>query len=54
MKKKTIWIILFALAALWQGGVTIIAERSGEYDVAIYEMLWLFLFVFLLYREMDS
>ena len=49
---KIIWTILYALGAITSVVLAVIAEHNEEYTKAIYEMLWLFLFTFMLEKEM--
>lgn len=48
------WTIILIIAILVQMLVVFIAEHNEDHLKAIYEMLWLFLLIFLLHKEDKS
>lgn len=54
MKLRAIWIIILILAFTWHIIMAVRAEYSENFDEAIYHMLWAFLFVFFIEKEMKD
>ena len=53
-RNKELWIVIYSLGAVISLLLTLVAEYNGEYTKAIYEMLWVFLFLFLAREETQS
>ena len=49
---KIIWAAILTLGAVVSMVYAVIAEYNEEYTKAIYEMMWLFFFTFMLDKEM--